>query len=128
MKTSLSFVLLMAFLSPALALAQSGGCDAKRQSIENEIAYAQAHDNAAHEQGLQKALAGVKTHCTDASLRSAAEQKVGKAQAKLQDRQRDLQAAKDQGKSAQKIADRQRKVDDAHADLQQAMMDAEQMP
>lgn len=128
MKTSLSFVLLIAFLSPALALAQSGGCDAKRQSIENEIAYAQTQGNAARVQGLQKALAEVKAHCTDASLRSAAEQKVSKAQGKLQDRQHDLQAAKDQGKSAQKIADRQRKVDDAHADLQQAMMDAEQMP
>jgi len=128
MKMSLSFLLLMASLSPALALAQSGGCDAKRQSIENEIAYAQDHGNAARVQGLQKALAAVKAHCTDASLRSAAGQKVAKAQEKLQDRQHELQAAKDQGKSAQKIADRQRKVDDAHADLQQAIMDAEHMP
>lgn len=127
MKTSASFVLLMGFICPTLALAQSGGCDTKRQSIETEISYAQAHGNTARVQGLQKALAEMKVHCTDASLRSDAEQKVAKAQDKLQERQHDLQDAKAQGKSAQKIADRQRKLDDAHAELQQAMMDAEQL-
>ena len=124
MNMFLPMVVLAALLSPAIALAQSSGCDAKRQSIEHEIAYAQAHGNAARVQGLQTALAHVKAHCTDESLRNAAAQKVSKAQDKLAQRQRELQEAKDQGKSPEKIADRQRKVDDAHADLEQAMVDA----
>lgn len=124
MKTIAKVLLLGACLFPLAALAQTGGCDAKRASIQQEIIYAQAHGNAARVQGLQKALSEVNAHCTDAGLRSDAEQKVAKAQQKLAERQQDLQDAKDQGKSASKIADRQRKVDDAHADLEQAMIDA----
>lgn len=126
MKTFYKVLLAEALLLPVLALAQSGGCDAKRASIQQEIAYAQAHNNAPRVQGLQKALSEVNAHCTDASLRSDAEQKVAKAQDKLAERQKELQQAKDEGKSPQKIADRQRKVDDAHAELEQAMIDATQ--
>lgn len=125
MKVFISLALLAASLCPAVLLAQSGGCDAKRQSIEQEITYAQAHGDTSRVQGLQTALAQVKAHCPDAALRSDAEQKVSKAQQKVAERERDLQEAKDQGKNAQKMADRQRKVDDAHAELEQAMMDAE---
>lgn len=125
MKPVTSLVLFAACLCPALLLAQSGGCDAKRQSIEQEISYAQAHGNASRVQGLQTALAQVKANCTDASLRSDAEQKVAKAQQKVVAQEQELEQAREQGKSADKMADRQRKVDDAHAQLQQAMMDAE---
>lgn len=125
MKTRIPMVVLAGSLFPVLALAQSGGCDAKRQSIETEIAYAQAHGNTSRLQGLQKALVENKAHCTDESLRSAAQLKVAKAQDEVAERQRDLQEAKDQGKSPQKIADRQRKLDEAHADLEQAMLDVE---
>ncbi len=125
MKAVTSLVLLVACLCPAVLLAQSGACDAKRQSIEQEITYAQAHGNASRVQGLQTALAQVKAHCTDASLRSDAEQKVAKAQQKVVAQEQELEQAREQGKGADKMADRQRKVDDAHAQLQQAMMDAE---
>ena len=125
MKAVTSLALLCACLCPAVLLAQSGGCDAKRQSIEQEITYAQAHGNDSRVQGLQTALAQVKAHCTDASLRSDAEQKVAKAQQKAAARDQELAEAREQGKSADKMADRQRKADEAHAELQQAMMDAE---
>lgn len=124
MKTFAMMALLCACACPVVALAQSGGCDAKRQSIETEIGYAKAQGNSARVQGLTTALGEVKAHCTDASLQRDAEQKVAKAQAKLDERQKDLQQARDQGKGPQKIADRQRKVDQAHADLEQAMIDA----
>lgn len=125
MKPMITMLMLTAMVFPALAAAQaSGGCDAKKVTIQQEIDYAQAHGNRSRVDGLQKALAGVNDHCTDASLRSAAAQKVTKAQQKLAEREQELQEAKDQGKSAQKIADRQRKVDDAHADLEQALLDA----
>jgi hypothetical protein len=125
MKVVTSLALLAVSLCPALLLAQAGGCDAKRQSIEQEITYAQAHGNTSRVQGLQTALAQVKAHCTDASLRSDAQQKVAKAQQKAVARDQELEEAREQGKSADKMADRQRKADEAHAQLQQAMMDAE---
>ena len=124
MKNSVKLAWFVACFCPVFAFAQSSGCDVKRQSIETELAYAQAHGNSSRVLGLQKALSEVKAHCSDASLRRDAEEKVAKAQEKLDERQKDLQEAKDQGKSPQKIADRQRKVDQAHADLEQAMIDA----
>jgi hypothetical protein len=124
MKALASIALLVCFVAPTLALAQSGGCDAKRHSIETEIAYAQGHGNAARVRGLQTALAEVTAHCTDASLQNAANKKVAKAQEDVADNERNLQQARDQGKSPKKIADRQRKLDQAHADLEQALINA----
>jgi hypothetical protein len=124
MKAFASAVLFASLLLPGLALAQTGGCDAKRQSIETEIAYAQGHGNTSRVKGLQTALAEVKDHCTDASLQKASEAKVTKAQKDVAEREQDLQEAKDQGKSPKKIADRQRKLDQAHAGLEQALINA----
>lgn len=124
MRASTSILLFTSLVVPSLAFAQSSGCDAKRQSIESEIAYAQSHDNASRVRGLQTALAEVTAHCTDASLQSAANKKVAKARDEVAENERDLQQAKDQGKSAAKIADRQRKLDDAHAELEQALINA----
>ncbi|HEX7813703.1 DUF1090 domain-containing protein [Dyella sp.] len=120
----LAFVFAAAMAFPGLVFAQSPGCEAKRQALETELAYAQAHGNTAREQGLRTALSHVESHCTEESLRSAAQQKVAKAQAKLAEREHDLQQAKDQGKSPKKIADRQRKVDEAHEALEKAMLEA----
>jgi hypothetical protein len=126
MKIIATTMLLASFFCSPLVLAQTNGCDAKRQSIENELAYAQAHGNKPRIEGLQKALSENKAHCTDASLQRDADQKVTKAQEKLTERQSDLDKAKADGKSAKKIADRQHKVDEAHAELQRAILDAKQ--
>ncbi|WP_109478729.1 DUF1090 domain-containing protein [Paraburkholderia sp. C35] len=111
---------------PMVCSAQTGGCDAKRQSIEREIAYAKSHGNAKRVDGLETALAQMNANCTDAVLRSDAQRKVADAQKKLAERERDLKEARADGKSAKKIADRQRKVDEAHAELEQAQMDVPQ--
>lgn len=124
MRALASGVLFASFLLPTVALAQSSGCDAKRQSIETEIGYAQSHGNASRVKGLQTALAEVKDHCTDASLQKASEARVAKAQKEVAERERDLQDAKDQGKSPKKIVDRQRKLDQAHAELEQVLVNA----
>jgi hypothetical protein len=124
MKVISSIMLLGSLIAPTVVLAQSAGCDAKRQSIETEIAYAQSHGNASRVRGLQTALAEVTAHCTDASLQSAANKKVAKARDDVAENERDLQEARDQGKSPKKIADRQRKLDQAHADLEQALINA----
>ena len=118
--------LLGVVLSPMVCAAQTDGCDAKRQSIEREITYAKAHGNAKSVDGLEAALAQMNANCTDAVLRSDAQRKVVAAQKKLAERERDLQEAKANGKSAKKIADRQRKVDEAHVELENAQMDVPQ--
>jgi len=122
MKNPLKAVLLCALMAPMLAAAQTGGCDAKRESLEKEIAYARAHGNAKRVDGLETALKQMNAHCTEASLRRDSERKIASAQKHLDERERDLQEAKAQGKSAKKIADRQRKVDEAHADLERALI------
>jgi len=110
----------------ASAFAQPAGCDAKRQEIEQQIAHARANGNSNRLAGLETALAGVKANCTDASLRRDAKEKVEKAQAKLDERERELQEARDEGRSADKIAARQRKVDEARAELSRAQAEAGQ--
>ena len=106
------------------AWAQGSGCDAKRQELEQEIAYAKAHGNANRVKGLETALAHMKANCTEASLKARDERKVDAARKKVADREQDLQNAKSEGKSPRKIADRQRKLDDAHADLERALIEA----
>jgi DNA-binding NarL/FixJ family response regulator len=111
---------------PMVCTAQTGGCDAKRTSIEREISYAQAHGNAKRVDGLETALAQMNANCTDALLRSDAQRKVAAAEKKLSERQRELQQAKADGKSAKKIAERQHKVDEAHAELEKVQTEAMQ--
>lgn len=126
MKKILNTMLLCSVAIPAFAWAQSGGCDAKRASLEREITYAQAHGNANRVGGLETALAQVNANCTDALLRSAAQHKVDEAQQRVTRREHDLHEAKAQGKGVKKIADRQRKVDEAHAELERAQTEAMQ--
>jgi hypothetical protein len=124
MKTTLKILLVCLVTYPMLASAQIGGCDAKRSSLEREIAYAQAHGNANRVDGLETALARMNANCTDEVLRSASQRKVAAAQKKLAEREHDLQEAKSDGKSAKKIAERQRKVDEAHADLERVQAES----
>ena len=108
MNIAIKAFLLGMVLSPMVCAAQTDGCDAKRVD------------------GLEAALAQMNANCTDAVLRSDAQRKVVAAQKKLAERERDLQEAKANGKSAKKIADRQRKVDEAHVELENAQMDVPQ--
>ncbi|WP_044043865.1 DUF1090 domain-containing protein [Caballeronia insecticola] len=124
MKLAFKAILFAAMASPLYCAAQSNGCDAKRSSIEKEITYARAHGNANRVDGLETALARLNANCTDESLRNASQRKVAAAQKKLDERQHDLQKAKEDGKSAKKIAERQRKVDESHAELERAQTEA----
>jgi DNA-binding NarL/FixJ family response regulator len=126
MNRAINALLLGMAAYPMVCTAQTGGCDAKRTSIEREISYAQAHGNAKRVDGLETALAQMNANCTDAVLRSDAQRKVAAAEKKLSERQRELQQAKADGKSAKKIAERQRKVDEAHAELEKVQTEAMQ--
>jgi hypothetical protein len=124
MERSIKALLLGILMVPGLSVARTTSCDAKRQSIEQEITYAQAHGNRARIDGLETALARLNANCTDASLRSDAQRKVTRAQDKLREREDDLRRAQADGKSGKKIASQQRKVDEAHAELEQAQAQA----
>ncbi|CAN7751511.1 DUF1090 domain-containing protein [Burkholderia sp. CF099] len=126
MNRAINALLLGMAAYPMVCTAQTGGCDAKRTSIEREISYAQAHGNAKRVDGLETALAQMNANCTDAVLRSDAQRKVAAAEKKLSERQRELQQAKADGKSAKKIAERQHKVDEAHAELEKVQTEAMQ--
>lgn len=126
MNRAIKALLLGMAVYPMVCTAQTGGCDAKRTSIEREISYAQAHGNAKRVDGLETALAQMNANCTDAVLRSDAQRKVAAAEKKLSERQRELQQAKADGKSAKKIAERQHKVDEAHAELEKVQTEAMQ--
>lgn len=114
-------------LASTLALADEAGtlkgCAAKQHDIEAQLEQARAHGNTHQQQGLETALAQVKTHCTDASLRKEREQKITKAQHEVQERQAELQTATEKGdpgkidKRKEKLAESQRELQAAQAEL-----------
>lgn len=124
MNTILKTCLLVVAAVPMICSAQEGGCDAKRSSIEKEIANAQAQGNAKRVEGLKTALAEMNDNCTDEALRNKAQRKVTEAENKLSERQQELQKARHDGKDAKKIAERQRKVDEAQAELEKTRSEA----
>ncbi|MCY1283286.1 Protein YqjC [compost metagenome] len=115
----LPFVLLAGALLAQPVAATETGCAAKRQAIEQRIEAAKAHGNSAQQAGLEKALAEVKTHCTDAGLRQEREAKIAEYQAEVRQREADLREAQAKGDPA-KIAKRQAKLEEARAELDAA--------
>ncbi|EFS2651693.1 DUF1090 domain-containing protein [Salmonella enterica] len=95
------------------------GCEYKRQNLERQIDYAQAHNNIHRVAGLQEALRQVNEHCTDKQLLKRKERKVAEKQQKVAERQRELEQARISGKS-KKIADRQAKLAEAQEELAEA--------
>ena len=95
------------------------GCEAKKQDIQQELAMAREHDNAARIAGLEKALRENDAHCTDSGLLKARQDKVAEKQLKVQEREQDLREAQAKGRS-DKIDKQQRKLNDARAELKKA--------
>lgn len=101
------------------AIAGYEGCEYKRQHLERQIDYAQAHNNYHRVAGLQEALRQVDEHCTDNQLRRRKETKVAEKQRKVEERQRELEQARASGKR-EKIANKQAKLDEAREELTEA--------
>lgn len=115
MKTILICVSLFAlYATPSFAATPSPACDAKRASIESQIAAAKARGQKIA--GLDKALLENKAHCTDESLAKEREGKIRGAQQKVTAREADLHAAEQKG-DAKKIAKRQAKLEEARKEL-----------
>ena len=101
------------------------GCAAKRQAISSQIEQAKAHGNSAQQAGLEKALAEVTAHCTDASLKKERENKVLDAKHEVSRRQADLDKAMKKG-DPDKINKRKEKLADSRKELQDAVEELDQ--
>ncbi|GAC1031403.1 DUF1090 domain-containing protein [Pseudomonas sp. No.21] len=95
------------------------GCAAKRQALEARIEQARAHGNEAQVAGLQRALARVRTYCTDDGLRRDREAAVEKRRAEVREREAELREARAKG-DAGKIAKREAKLAEARRELNAA--------
>lgn len=65
-------------------------CAAKSTALEKEIRIAQQYGNTNKVAGLKKALAEVKAHCTNDSVKADAQKKVTKLEKKLSEKREDI--------------------------------------
>ncbi|AUJ80121.1 MULTISPECIES: DUF1090 domain-containing protein [Enterobacter] len=107
-------------------------CAAKSAALEKEIKIAQQYGNTYKVNGLKKALAEVKAHCTNASVLADAQKDVRKLEKKLAEKrgdiaevQADLAEAKAKG-NAKKIAKYQKKLAEKQADLREIQQELNQ--
>jgi Protein of unknown function (DUF1090) len=119
-KTLVALLLTAIYVVPTFAAAPpSPACDAKRSSIEAQIAEAKAHGNRQQLAGLNTALRANKMHCTDASLEAARQRDIAAATKKVAQRESDLTAAQAKG-NQKKIAKQQAQLDAARQALAEA--------
>lgn len=129
MKKFVPVLVVMASLG-AMASAQAAqSCAAKEAALNKEIRIAQQFGNTHKVAGLKQALAEVKAHCTDASVKADAQKKVNKLEKKLADKRKDvtkiqseLSQAQAKGK-ADKVAKYQRKLAEKQADVREVQQE-----
>ncbi|EAQ0677711.1 DUF1090 domain-containing protein, partial [Salmonella enterica] len=97
------FMLLLSIQSHAAAPV---GCAAKKQEVENQISYAQEHNNTHQIAGLQKALREIEEHCTDPQLLKQRQLKLSEKRKKVTERQAELERARETG-NPKKMAQKQ---------------------
>ncbi|WP_073525925.1 DUF1090 domain-containing protein [Pseudomonas fluorescens] len=124
-----AFLTVASFMATPLLAAEDvqplTGCAAKRQAISSQIEQAKAHGNSAQQAGLEKALAEVTDHCTDAGLKKERENKVLDAKHEVSRRQADLDKAMKKG-DPDKINKRKEKLADSRKELQDAVEELDQ--
>ncbi|MDP5008750.1 MAG: DUF1090 domain-containing protein [Glaciimonas sp.] len=116
---ALACLSLSLFSAQVQAATNLGGCDIKRQHVQEQIEHSRLHRNRAQEARLNMALNEINTHCTEAGMRQEREEKIAQKEAKLMQRKTELQQAQVRG-DVKKIAQKQRKVEDAEIELRQA--------
>ncbi|CPR14506.1 DUF1090 domain-containing protein [Brenneria goodwinii] len=94
-----------------------GSCLQKEQEIQRQIEHARQSGNQHRVAGLEKALDGVKSHCTDEKLAAEHQDKIADQQAEIAERQRELSESKREG-DPQKILKREKKLAEAEQELQ----------
>lgn len=102
------------------ALAQpvaSETCAAKREAIHHELDEARSQGQKQRVRGLERALAEVSAHCSDARLEAEHRKRIEQQERKVAERERELQAAEREG-SVRKVQRRKDKLAEAQAELQ----------
>lgn len=120
-KKTVLFAITVASLGMMSAAANAAAvtCASKQQSIEEQIQYAQQHNNTHRIAGLQKALSEVKSNCTEAGLRADLQKDVKEKQQKVAERQQELSEAQQTGKT-DKISKKEKKLLEAQDELKEA--------
>ncbi|BES86322.1 hypothetical protein PEC302107_32400 [Pectobacterium araliae] len=122
-KLSPSIIALSVLLSGhALAntASQVETCQQKAQDIQRQIDEARKHGNQNRISGLEKALDGVKTHCTDVGLAEKRQETIAKKRKDVVERQQELNESRQKGDDADKILKRERKLAEAEQELRAA--------
>ena len=103
------------------ALAGSGTCQEKEQAIMRQLDIARHYNNRGKIRGLERALANVRTWCSDDGLLTKAQDNIEQKQKKVREREQELAEAKAEGKGSDKIAKRARKLEEARNELLEAV-------
>lgn len=114
---ALALCLSAAAASSAWAAAELTGCAAKRESIRSELRDARQMGNTNKVEGLSRALDELNANCRDDRLVQRHNEKVIKAQARVNQTERSLRLAQEANKEPKKIAKLEGKLEKARADL-----------
>lgn len=115
--TALSLFIALSASGGAWAETQLAGCAAKRESIRAELRDAQQMGNTNKVEGLSRALDESNANCRDDALVRRHNEKVIKAQAKVNQTDRSLRLAQEANKEPKKIAKLEGKLEKARAEL-----------
>ncbi|MEL0580218.1 DUF1090 domain-containing protein [Pectobacterium punjabense] len=95
-------------------------CQQKAQDIQRQIDEAHKHGNQNRINGLEKALDGVRTHCTDAGLAEKRQEAIEEKRKDVAERQQELNESWQKRDDAEKILKRERKLAEAEQELRAA--------
>lgn len=116
------FALLLAsatLLSAQANAADTTGCAAKREHLQQQIEEAKAQGNRDRQAGLEEALSQVRANCDDASLSKSREEKVLEAEHEVRTREAELKKALSKD-DPEKVEKRKAKLAEAHDELREA--------
>jgi len=116
-RLALAFCLFAATAGSAWAATELTGCAAKRESIRSELRDAQQMGESNKAAGLGRALDELNANCRDDRLVQRHNEKIIKAQAKVNQTERALRLAQEANKQPKRIAKLEGKLEKARADL-----------
>jgi len=119
--TPWALIVAAALASSAVGAAQpvpGGTCQAKRDDINRSLEEARAKGQKQRARGLERALAEVETHCSDAKLQAEHQRRIQRQEEAVAARERDLKQAELDG-SPKKVARRKNKLQEEQVKLQQ---------
>lgn len=116
-RLALGLCIAAAAVGGARADTELAGCAAKRVSIRSELRDAQQMGNTNKVEGLSRALDEVNAHCRDDRLVQRHNEKIIKAQARVNQTERSLRLAQEANKEPKKIAKLEGKLEKARAEL-----------